>query len=498
MRRSNPILVRYEVEFDEPAIHVDAAQQHSMSLYAHTGHDSNLPMIEKSVMTVKEQAELLRAFRSVRSIALNRHFPCPFDGCHYQCRPGEEELTRTHFERAHMNKKCPFCDEPQYWWWSREQKTRHMRSKHRNYLMDILGVRSASLIRDDGTTKFVIPLKKTPMRVVTAQEGLMPTTKIQYPLTKKDRESFLPQLRRPVQLQDRLESFCEFCGRDRTTFLNQFERDYHDRLCRPTTFCGARCTFCTICGEPRWDSKEDAIRSQLSTGGLCVCSHEVSATGGGFCKDCGLDTCKLQEHSSQHAIACRGYSARNGIFCAYCGIKLLEDGEQDVLAPHLKEHRLKCYQRTISLRNEEMFGDIDDRIAEPPSPEPSDSSTKSGSVYTASEDDGEPEAERGRSRSRISKEKRPDVTISESQASVPKSGQKTGNSGKKRQRSPSPDWNEVLGEPQPGFVPGNNHYCSKCLRKVPKSTRRGRGEAKSTIEEEIKVCASISFHRSSD
>ncbi|TQV98437.1 hypothetical protein IF1G_02517 [Cordyceps javanica] len=39
-------------------------------------------------------------------------------------------------------------------------------------------------------------------------------------------------------------------------------------------------------------------------------------------------------------------------------------------------------------------------------------------------------------------------------------------------RPASPDWNVVLGEPEPFFVPDNSYYCSKCLRRVPEASRR--------------------------
>lgn len=447
-------------------------------------------------MTVKEQAELLQTCRDLRSIAMNRYYPCPFDGCKYQCRPEEEALTRAHFERTHLSQKCPFCDEPKYWWWSEEQKTRHLRQTHRNQLMDILGVRSANLLREDGTAKYIIPLKKVPERYVNTTTQPRDT----YPTNKRAREDYLPQLRRPVEMQERMEAYCEYCGRCCSSFANQFERDYHDRLCKPTTFNGAKCTFCVVCGEPRWKSTEDAIKSQLSTGGLCACSHPETNISGDYCKDCGLDLVRLPLNRSHHALLCKGFGNQYGVFCAYCGEKLLKKGEQDVCAPHLKEHRIKCYRRIFMLRLEEKDGieekggvygkveELDFFDTEPPSPLPSDSATDFGSVYKSDGDENsDAETDRGRPRSRINKGKQPAAPAKKARSSLPKTSNKNVANEGNRQRSPSPDWNEVLGEAEPDFVPDNSYYCSKCLRRVPKSTRPGRGQAMTTLAEEIEV-----------
>ena len=136
-------------------------------------------------------------------------------------------------------------------------------------------------------------------------------------------------------------------------------------------------------------------------------------------------------------------------------------------------------------KDEEDFIDT-----EPPSPPPSDSATDFGSVYKSDGDEkADAETERGRPRSRISKGKQPVTPVKKARSSLPKTRNKRKANQGKRQRSPSPDWNKELGEPDPGFVPDNSYYCSKCLRRVPKSTRPGRGQAMTTLKEEIEVRA---------
>lgn len=56
-----------------------------------------------------------------------------------------------------------------------------------------------------------------------------------------------------------------------------------------------------------------------------------------------------------------------------------------------------------------------------------------------------------------------------------------------RRRPASPDWNVVLGEPDPSFVPDHGYFCSRCLRRVPEANRRHTAKQVSAVENEYKV-----------
>ncbi|ATY64927.1 hypothetical protein A9K55_005232 [Cordyceps militaris] len=61
-----------------------------------------------------------------------------------------------------------------------------------------------------------------------------------------------------------------------------------------------------------------------------------------------------------------------------------------------------------------------------------------------------------------------------------------------RRRPASPDWNVVLGEPDPSFVPDHGFFCSRCLRRVPEANRRHTAKQVSAVENEYK------FHMAQD
>ncbi|KAK7417823.1 hypothetical protein QQX98_004297 [Neonectria punicea] len=107
--------------------------------------------------------------------------------------------------------------------------------------------------------------------------------------------------------------------------------------------------------------------------------------------------------------------------------------------------------------------------------DPSVEIISSGSSSLSSE---ESEEERPAKRSRVSRE--PAETLnpgSDRRASKSPRGRPAEKRGKRKtdssaggryRRSPSPDWNDLLGPEDPNFEPGEDMYCSRCLRKAPR------------------------------
>ncbi|KAL2676568.1 hypothetical protein Neosp_010331 [[Neocosmospora] mangrovei] len=100
----------------------------------------NVPMMTKAVLTPSEQAELQNSFFGVRNIALKRAMQCPFQGCDFSHRLDEPEAIEQHAKLVHQAKKCMWCDEPLFEWWSPEQRMAHLRKNHQVKLIRALGM----------------------------------------------------------------------------------------------------------------------------------------------------------------------------------------------------------------------------------------------------------------------------------------------------------------------------------------------------------------------
>lgn len=127
----------------------------------HQKQSSHVPVTSKSVLTVREQANLLQSFKSMRDIALKRSFPCPFDGCKYLFDPSRPDDTKIHIAHMHVSKKCIWCDESHFEWWNEAQRQRHLRQKHRDKLLTTLGVSDLKILSNDASETVVIALTRT-------------------------------------------------------------------------------------------------------------------------------------------------------------------------------------------------------------------------------------------------------------------------------------------------------------------------------------------------
>lgn len=101
----------------------------------------NVPMMTKAILTPSEQAELQNSFFGVRNIALKRAMQCPFQGCDFSHRLDEPEAIEQHAKLVHQAKKCMWCDEPLFEWWSPEQRMAHLRKNHQVKLIRALGMK---------------------------------------------------------------------------------------------------------------------------------------------------------------------------------------------------------------------------------------------------------------------------------------------------------------------------------------------------------------------
>ncbi|KAF4337425.1 hypothetical protein FBEOM_8702 [Fusarium beomiforme] len=103
-----------------------------------TSHD--VPMVSTAILTATEQADLQKKFAEARNMLLKRTMKCTFDDCDFIYRLDDHEAIKKHTWEAHKSRKCPWCDDPLFEWWDKDQINKHMREKHANVLRQVLGV----------------------------------------------------------------------------------------------------------------------------------------------------------------------------------------------------------------------------------------------------------------------------------------------------------------------------------------------------------------------
>lgn len=118
---------------------------------------SRMPMVSKAILTPTEQAELQRITWDLRSLCLNRTMRCAYEGCRFTYRLDDQRAIKRHLDTCHTARKCMWCDETLS---GEKHAHRHMREKHRDMLMEALGVSKATIRRFDGKGMISIPLKK--------------------------------------------------------------------------------------------------------------------------------------------------------------------------------------------------------------------------------------------------------------------------------------------------------------------------------------------------
>ncbi|RFU76981.1 hypothetical protein TARUN_5228 [Trichoderma arundinaceum] len=294
-----------------------------------------MPMVSKAILTLTEQGELQRITWDLRNLCLNRAMRCAHEGCRFTYRLDDQQAIARHLRARHTSRKCMWCDETLVGHWDSKKINRHMREKHRDKLMEALGVSKATIRRFEGEGTISIPLQKVKRRhkplvlALPPDEMIIDTPKPQEPPRKKTC------------------GFCDRCGRD-SNFVNKAEQAYHSKHCQPGVFNGAKCKFCTVCGKHVWLSSMEAKKSGKSTGQLTHCPHKVDDADGAHCSGCGFNMSRLpQDGRDQHRKACKGFSAMSGRFCLYCGEEF-RDASTQADWDRNKVHMTACYKRSLS------------------------------------------------------------------------------------------------------------------------------------------------------
>ncbi|UKZ64946.1 uncharacterized protein TrAtP1_006151 [Trichoderma atroviride] len=290
-----------------------------------------MPLVSKAILTPTEQGELQRVTWDLRNLCLNRALRCPYDGCTFAYTLNDEDAMRKHLKSCHTARKCMWCDETLYEHWDTARINLHIREKHKDELMEALGVSQAAIRRFDKEGTISIPLRRVQKCLGRSALALASGHAVC--------ETHIS----PEAPSDKIWGFCDRCGRNRT-YYNNIERIYHYAHCLPGIFNGANCTFCTVCGKSVWPSAAEAHKSGKSNGQLSHCSHNADDTNGPHCSGCGFNMSRLPQNGrDQHQKRCRGFSALSGRFCLYCGEEF-RNTETQVDWNRNKDHMIACYR----------------------------------------------------------------------------------------------------------------------------------------------------------
>lgn len=290
-----------------------------------------MPLVSKAILTPTEQGELQRVAWDLRNLCLNRAVRCPYDGCNFSYTLNDENAMKKHLKACHTARKCMWCDEMLYEHWDTARINRHIREKHKDELMQALGVSQAAIRRFDNEGTISVPLRRVKKRLRRSA------------LTLASEHAVCETNNSPEPQSDKVWGFCDRCGRERS-YYNNVERVYHRDHCERCVFNGANCRFCTLCGKPVWSSAADAHKSGKSDGQLSHCSHNVDDTNGLHCSGCGFNMSRLpQTGRDQHQKRCRGFGALSGRFCRYCGEEF-RNTETQVDWDRNKAHMVACYR----------------------------------------------------------------------------------------------------------------------------------------------------------
>lgn len=290
-----------------------------------------MPLVSKAILTPTEQGELQRITWDLRNLCLNRTARCPYDGCNFAYRLNDEDTMKKHLKTFHTARKCMWCDETLYEHWDTARINRHVREKHKDELMESLGVSKASIRRFGKEGTVSIPLRRVRKRLRRTALALAS-------------EDVVVETRKPQESHHgKTPGFCDRCGRD-ANFFNNIERVYHDNHCKPGIFNGAKCQFCTVCGKTAWLSAADAQKGDKSDRQLIHCSHKVDDTNGPHCSRCGFNMSRLpQDGRDLHQKGCKGFGALSGQFCLYCGEEF-RDTETQADWNKNKAHMIACFK----------------------------------------------------------------------------------------------------------------------------------------------------------
>ncbi|POR38279.1 Uncharacterized protein TPAR_01539 [Tolypocladium paradoxum] len=280
---------------------------------------------------------------------------CPHAGCGFTFRGDERAAFERHVSERHVARQCPWCEEPLPAWWPDEAKDAHLRSRHRDRLMQALGVRRATINQRDGSATVSIALRRGPAPAPSPwATGRYSAPPVDVGRSGAQDDETWQASANPLPLYGAVQAFCDRCGRDRRQFFSEAEQAYHDRHCAPGIYHGAQCTFCTECGDYRWGSDLDAARSGRCAGGAVPCGHATGSEAGRFCHRCGLDFDALLRGGREvHEACCRGYGAQPGRFCPHCGVRFWE-GHAQADWYHNMRHIETCEARHVAVEQPDI------------------------------------------------------------------------------------------------------------------------------------------------
>ncbi|KAK7424012.1 hypothetical protein QQZ08_008836 [Neonectria magnoliae] len=372
----------------------------------------NLPMVSKSILTGTDVDRLADTLWNERGTYLGRRRICPYPYCDFGYKLNDPAAIEKHLRERHRSSKCLWCDIPMFEHWDYEEKMKHLRKHHRPQLLYALG--------DTGQTR-----------------GETPTTFV---------PTEPPRLF-PSDGRCRLYFLCgtKVRGLDDRQFVEHMHDWHQDYLDHGKSVEELR---------RGWVDADEPVDQRKGK----EKQHEVSAhSSPSRATPVGPSTQEEGNHEEEVTSSVQKKMSRN--------VTLTRTTKQRVT-----QEKAPKRTREPSPEQEDPFVDI----------------ISSGSSSLSSEDSTE---ERPAKRSRASREPAEtlnpgsDRRASKSPRGRPQHRQSTQvspvaekrgkrksdpSTGGRYRRSPSPDWNEMLGPEDPNFEPGEDMYCSRCLRKAPK------------------------------
>lgn len=289
----------------------------------------SVPVISTQVMTPTEQRHLQEAFFRMRTFALNRAQPCPYEGCLAYFPVDDAGLIsfRKHLKDAHMGVNCPFCKDPLFAYYSPKQIKDHFIDNHSDYFS----------MKDD---------------------------------LRRDTGATCPDYQN-VHRREEMWNYCARCGRNHNLLNVKADRQYHDNTCYPgapiadvvASDGGTRC-FCRHCG--------------LEDLGSLDSPHDCKATPEDiqqkvFCPECAFPTHVLSRiYAHKHISHCRGAAHDRASWCPWCAIDLT------ILSPQAKlKHLADCALKPLVSQ-----GPLDTTTGNPnPSPRDNEDNMKNHTYF---------------------------------------------------------------------------------------------------------------------
>ncbi|KAL7807519.1 hypothetical protein V8C44DRAFT_186532 [Trichoderma aethiopicum] len=479
-----------------------------------------MPMISKAILTPTEQGELQRIAWDLRGLCLKRTMRCPYEGCRFAYRIDNQQAVIRHLETSHTGRKCMWCNDIIPGHWNAERVHRHMREKHRDMLMEALGVNKATIRRFDGQGTISIPLKK----VVRCEKP---------PSTNPASDTMDIDESRP-RVSDMENGF-------KNTIT---QADWNRNAAHTAACCGEKGACSSSLQRPEvaaFHQQQRNLRLQNAEAGFEPIEEEHGS------EDMDLDDVHesperpkpagsrkeggLVHPTTHHTEDGSSKSLRAAMEAAGAGLEAPLIAHRDSNAPHYGERPLRdtllkqiptgpSNEQPTSAHNAPDSNTSDQPPSRPSSPDLLAEQGEKGKASShvraeanldeheddsvdsvSGPDDGSEFGEEDRQAGRESDEE----SDSELQGN-PSSAKRRKPRGRQRarqgdrdykyeadeddeeesesdrdgqrarppRRDPSPNWHRVLGPDDPDFEPTDEYYCSKCFRKAPKKHNRDR------------------------